>query len=254
MGEKNYTTDDAFRLLVITGYYSKHENLDLLRSRFSPYEDGELLDDIHQLSQSGDLNYSRRVNLTHLLSVAIDPDNSEEIDDALSVKMMEDERIKVWIHIADPTSLIRFGSRIDCAARERGQTIYLPTCTSYMYPRRVAMDMISFKANEECKSVSVSVTINKDGSFNIEDCFIELSTIKPLLISYDHADSLLSSSVTEESINRVMHLLSVASGWRRTYRTSVMQQRKGNSGERKKMKYTLLSNGEFDQIAIKVSI
>jgi exoribonuclease-2 len=44
---------------------------------------------------------------------AIDVDEADELDDALSAARLPDGRIKVWIHVADPTSLVQPRSIID---------------------------------------------------------------------------------------------------------------------------------------------
>lgn len=36
-----------------------------------------------------------------------------QLDDALSATRLQDGRIKVWIHVADPTRLVKPGSIID---------------------------------------------------------------------------------------------------------------------------------------------
>lgn len=36
-----------------------------------------------------------------------------QLDDALSATRLEDGRVKVWIHVADPTSLVQPGSLLD---------------------------------------------------------------------------------------------------------------------------------------------
>lgn len=36
-----------------------------------------------------------------------------QLDDALSATRLQDGRIKIWIHVADPTSLVEAGTMID---------------------------------------------------------------------------------------------------------------------------------------------
>lgn len=40
-------------------------------------------------------------------------DNNLQLDDALSATKLQDGRIKVWIHVADPASFVEPGSLID---------------------------------------------------------------------------------------------------------------------------------------------
>ena len=112
-----------------------------------------------------------------------------QLDDALSATRLPDGRIKVWIHVADPTCLVKPRSIIDrslllfCSilsitafcicyktmslvdreAMHRGTSIFLPTATIPMFPERLAMNAMSLQQGKECKSVTVSVILNPDG-------------------------------------------------------------------------------------------
>jgi exoribonuclease II len=112
-----------------------------------------------------------------------------QLDDALSATRLPDGRIKVWIHVADPTCLVKPHSIIDrsfllfCSllpitalgicyktvslvgreAMHRGTSIFLPTTTFPMFPERLAMNSMSLQQGKECKSVTVSVILNLDG-------------------------------------------------------------------------------------------
>ncbi|CAK9187415.1 unnamed protein product [Ilex paraguariensis] len=104
-----------------------------------------------------------RIDLTHLKVYAIDVDEADELDDALSATKLLDGRIKVWIHVADPTSIVQPGSIIDREARKRGTSVFLPTATYPMFPEKLAMEGMSLKQGKLCKAVTVSVVLRSDG-------------------------------------------------------------------------------------------
>lgn len=73
-----------------------------------------------------------RVDLTHLRTYTIDDFGTTEVDDGLSVEVLEPgtpggpSRTRLWVHVADPTRwLSPRGPLIEAAAR-RGRTAYFP--------------------------------------------------------------------------------------------------------------------------------
>ncbi|KAJ4835966.1 hypothetical protein Tsubulata_003051 [Turnera subulata] len=106
---------------------------------------------------------TNRKDLTHLKVYAIDVVQADELDDALSATRLQDGRIKVWIHVADPTRYVQPGSIVDREARKRGTSVFLPTATYPMFPEKLAMEGMSLKQGELCNAVSVSVILHFDG-------------------------------------------------------------------------------------------
>ncbi|MBA0830359.1 hypothetical protein Goarm_014897, partial [Gossypium armourianum] len=105
-----------------------------------------------------------REDLTHLKVYAIDVDEADELDDALSATKLQDGRMKIWIHVADPTRYVEPGSMVDREALRRGTSVFLPTGTYPMFPEKLAMEGMSLKQGELCNAVSVSVILHSDGS------------------------------------------------------------------------------------------
>jgi exoribonuclease R len=94
---------------------------------------------------------------------AIDVDEADELDDALSATRLQDGRIKIWIHVADPARYVTPGSKVDREARRRGTSVFLPTATYPMFPEKLAMEGMSLRQGENCNAVSVSVVLRSDG-------------------------------------------------------------------------------------------
>jgi exoribonuclease-2 len=76
-----------------------------------------------------ELPAEERRDLTHLTALAIDDDDNQDPDDAIS---WDGERL--WVHIADVAALVTPDSPADLAARERGANLYLPEGTIPMLP------------------------------------------------------------------------------------------------------------------------
>ncbi|KAL6574712.1 ribonucleotide-diphosphate reductase subunit rnr1 [Orobanche minor] len=210
------TASAAVDLLIDIGYFPVHVNLDLLKLNIRTHYPEEIIAAAESLLiESPDLDEVDRTNLTHLKVYAIDVDEADELDDALSATRLQDGRIKIWIHVADPTRLVQPGGKIDREAMQRGTSVFLPTATYPMFPENLAMEGMSLKQGEYCKSVTVSVVLHSDGC--IAEYSVENSVIKPTyMLTYESATELLHLNLEEEA---GLRLLSEAAAlrfqWRR---------------------------------------
>ena len=73
------------------------------------------------------MDEGHRLDLTHHQVVTIDDASTTEVDDGLSAEFLDDGRVRLWIHVADPTRWVRPEDPLDREARRRGSTMYLPT-------------------------------------------------------------------------------------------------------------------------------
>ena len=114
------TPEAAHRFLIRCGYWAAHENPWPVRAgaRLEPVDIGV-----------PDLPEEPRRDLTHLDAWAIDDAGNQDPDDAISI---EDDRL--WVHVADVAALVRPGSHMDLAARERSANLYLPERILPMLP------------------------------------------------------------------------------------------------------------------------
>jgi exoribonuclease II len=197
------TPDSAFELLVELGWWSRHENLFLLRSSYPKTFPKKVIEVTQNrlIVQPPDLDENNRLDLTHLKVYTIDDESTEEIDDGLSVEYLDGntkgENVRLWIHIADPTRLVSPGDELDLEARRRSTTLYLPTGMISMFPTELATGPMSLIQGQICPSLSFAVTLHEDGSIN--DFTIHPSLIKPTYrLTYDDVDEMLQLGITAE--------------------------------------------------------
>jgi ribonuclease R len=112
------------------------------RTEFEPYTEPP---------QSGE-----RVDLRELLSFTIDPETAKDFDDALSVQE-EDGGLRAWVHIADVSAYVAFGSPLDRGAAARAFTTYVPGLAAPMLPPQLADDRCSLRPNEDRLCVTVEL-------------------------------------------------------------------------------------------------
>ncbi|MQL79481.1 hypothetical protein Taro_011907 [Colocasia esculenta] len=197
-------SSSTIQLLIDIGYFPVHVNLDLLKCNIcTDYSDEILLEAENLLLASADPDEMDRKDLTFLKVYAIDVDEADELDDALSAMRLQDGRIRVWIHVADPTCYVQSQSLIDREARRRGTSIFLPTATFPMFPQKLAMEGMSLQQGKHCRAVTVSVILHPDGS--IAEYTIENSIIRPTyMLTYESATELLHLNLEEETELKIL--------------------------------------------------
>jgi len=107
---------------------------------------------------------------------SIDDSTTTEIDDALSVKALDDGVTRVGIHIAAPALGIGIDSPLDCAAMQRLSTVYMPGHKITMLPE-TAIRPFSLDEGHVKPVLSLYLHVNPDWSIVHRDSKIELIKI-----------------------------------------------------------------------------
>ena len=131
-----------------------------------------------------------RVDLTHITAYTIDPENSKDRDDALSIKILNNYYI-VYIHIADPTSYFDENNILDRELRERCSSIYLKDKVHHMMPEEFAENIIALNNN---KSRAFTCETIFDKNYKRLDYKFYKSFINPINLTYEEADKFLDKN------------------------------------------------------------
>lgn len=192
------TAQSAFEVLVELGLWSPHENLFLRRSQIPVHFRREVLEVAQQCLDSPPPDPdSNRLDLTHLKVYTIDDESTQEIDDGLSLEYLENGSQRLWMHIADPTRLVRPGDELDLEARRRSTTLYLPTGMIPMFPPELATGPMSLVQGNVCRALSFGVVLDETG--NVQDYQIHASLIKPTYrLTYEDVDEMLQLGIRAE--------------------------------------------------------
>jgi len=134
-----------------------------------------------------------RLDLTHLLAFAIDDEESNDPDDALSLVAPTEHGdgwagYRLWVHVADVAALISPDSPIDLEARTRGVTLYIPETTLTMLPR-AARPLLALGLSEISPALSFGLDLDEAG--NISHVDVTPSWIKVTRLTYANANELL---------------------------------------------------------------
>jgi ribonuclease R len=104
-----------------------------------------------------------RADFTGRTIVTIDGETARDFDDAIEAEELAGGGFRIGIHIADVSHYVPIGSALDAEAFERGTSVYFPDRAIAMLPERLSNDLCSLRPNEERRTLSAVLTLDKHG-------------------------------------------------------------------------------------------
>tara|TARA_Y100001968_G_scaffold333744_1_gene398951 strand:+ start:3222 stop:4409 length:1188 start_codon:yes stop_codon:yes gene_type:complete len=135
-------------------------------------------------------------DLTNLKTFIIDSENPNEIDDAVSLEIGENNVKYIWVHISYPCKLFEYDSDEDIKARGNCSSIYLIDKYIPMLSKEI-IDKANLKQNKLSETISACIEINENGS--IKGYELTEAIIKPNYeITYEDTNEILELEPKEE--------------------------------------------------------
>jgi exoribonuclease-2 len=123
-------------------------------------------------------------------AIAIDDEDTVEVDDAISCERTPDGGYRVRIHISLVADYVAKSGAIDQEAAARGSTVYLPETTIRMLPDCISTDAASLVAGKERHVLTTDIKLSNTGElvgYSLYPGRLRIAS----KTSYDHADRLL---------------------------------------------------------------
>lgn len=108
-----------------------------------------------------DKNQKNRFDLTNLETFTIDPKNAKDFDDAISIRSNQ-KNIDLFIHISDVSTFVQHLDKIDCIAKEHGNSYYFDEETTHMLPEDLSTDICSLRPNMKRLAYTIKISIDKN--------------------------------------------------------------------------------------------
>ncbi|MBR4330288.1 MAG: RNB domain-containing ribonuclease [Candidatus Riflebacteria bacterium] len=168
----------VFQSLVKAEILKEDENLDLIKFR-TPVGFSEEQKKEAENNCNIDIKSLNRIDLTYLKTWAIDSPGSKDRDDAFSFEKT-DNGYTLWVHIADPSEIVKPDSVLDKEAARRGSSIYMPDLRINMFPEIISEEFLSLDEGKE----RIALTFKLDFSNEIE---LKSISINKSIIKLDKA-------------------------------------------------------------------
>ena len=138
-----------------------------------------------------------RRDLTSWEIFTIDGDDTKDIDDAISIKVLENGNYELGVHIADVSYYVKEGTVLDREALERGTSVYLVDRVIPMLPHKLSNGICSLNPNVERLAISCVMEIDKNGK--TVDYEIFESVIKSRIqMTYKNVNKILEENIVPE--------------------------------------------------------
>ncbi|XP_070542881.1 3'-5' exoribonuclease HELZ2-like [Ptychodera flava] len=140
----------------------------------------------------------RRKDLRHLQVFTIDPKDAKDLDDALSVRQLDNGNFELGVHISDVASQVPRGSQLDDAAYKQGTSFYPPGEHIPMFPKLLSTNHFSILPSGDKDTISFLFEVDQDGNVTeMREVTRSLINSKCQL-SYEDAESIILQKNEDE--------------------------------------------------------
>lgn len=151
-------------------------------------------------------DFNGRRDLRDKMIFTIDGDDTKDIDDAISIDILENGNYKLGVHIADVTNYVKENSKLDLEAREKATSVYMPGVVSPMYPPQLSNGICSLNPDVDRLALSCEMEFDKQGKLITFDIFKSIihSNIQ---MTYKKVNKILNENIVEKDYEKYVEAL-----------------------------------------------
>jgi ribonuclease R len=138
-----------------------------------------------------------RRDFRQIMTFTIDPVDAKDFDDALSYEELDQNTLRIGVHIADVSHFVRPGTALDREARKRAFSTYLVDRTIPMLPEVLSNDLCSLNPNVDRLAFSAVFDIRKDTGEILDRWFGKTIINSNKRFSYEEAQNLLEAAAND---------------------------------------------------------
>ena len=181
---------------------------------FDPTYSDDVMAEVEKIpSEVSEEEMLSRTDLRDKMIFTIDGKDTKDIDDAISIEKIDNDKYILGVHIADVSHYVKKGLYLDDDAYERGTSVYLVDRVVPMLPHKLSNGICSLNPNVDRLAMSCVMEINGKGYVSNYQIFKSVIRSNKQM-NYDDVNSILEDNVIpsgyEEYVDtlRIMNELS----------------------------------------------
>ncbi len=139
---------------------------------------------------------STRKDFRQTLTITIDPADAKDFDDAISFKVLGENKYEVGVHIADVSHFVTEGSLLDKEAYARATSVYLVDRVVPMLPEKISNELCSLVPDEDRLCFAAVFELNDEGKI-LKEWFGKTVIHSHRRFSYEEAQEILEAGKGE---------------------------------------------------------
>ena len=162
---------------------------------FDPTYSDDVMAEVEKIpSEVSEEEMLSRTDLRDKMIFTIDGKDTKDIDDAISIEKIDNDKYILGVHIADVSHYVKKGSYLDDDAYERGTSVYLVDRVVPMLPHKLSNGICSLNPNVDRLAMSCVMEINGKGYVSNYQIFKSVIRSKKQM-NYDDVNSMLEDNV-----------------------------------------------------------
>ena len=155
----------------------------------------DIVDPIKELNDN-----PRRRDLRNKLLITIDGSDAKDLDDAVSVELLENGNYELGVYIADVSNYVKESSFLDLDAFDRGTSVYLPDRVIPMLPKKLSNGICSLNQGVDRLVMACLMEVDLNGKVVKYEIFEAIINNKHRM-TYDDVNLILEDE-DENLINK----------------------------------------------------
>jgi len=142
-----------------------------------------------------------RVDLRDEVIFTIDGSDTKDMDDAISIKKLDNGNYLLGVHIADVSHYISEESSLNNDARSRGTSLYMINSVIPMFPKKISNGICSLNPGVDRLTLSCIMEVDNEGEI-VDYKFTESVINSKMKMSYEEVNKVLDNKDYKESYEK----------------------------------------------------